>query len=832
MRPEIEELKKPREIYSLEARREVSKAMAERYNAERVMVFDDVAFAVPPAQRPKLHALPGYERILLPALMTGMEFQEGTIVLVTAPPNPLEMLYTLKAKHKLEEKLNKSIPFQIIWRDPTKNVFINLVDIYQRDPQEYLSLCLNYADWLDFPENLRTYTERSHLYAFQQYWEEHGHQKGTTLVMPFQMTNEHKQVFDELNAQAGNEHIVYPSIPEMDKLRNNLLLRREGVPHVPLMQGVTPTGQIIDTLEKFERWKEEGLKLPSNKESLQNWARAIVNGVNEFLKQGLIPYVKLDSDGVSGLGNLPPNKYPWLYDPNFRIEEKVLKLSKVLSRYYPEGSDLPKISVIEEFVEAAEIGGVKHDITVGGMLINGQFYPMSIFPFGVNDNDEYICGWMSPDAEMIQEDPELWNRLIEAFEKMGEILAKYGYTDGVLAGDVLIDKEGGIKIHDFNLRRGGRSYFESLVAIEGKPFFEAQVELSLEDLPGLNNRQRFILYTILAQRLHEKYGIIPFSTSFGYFGGDHSPEEPDFFKYKLAVPLELLNGERRLHFTQVVNLVTQEYNDLLKQIRIYSGKDIPGEGEDVILYVEDSVWPPYSAFELFKDVANHIKENDLPTPMTILDIGTGTGVLPVLMRRIFPEISTVVTDLNPQAVENAFINWVLNGGDPKNFHGIVGSDLENSVVTEIHRLEKGLPDLVIANLPQQPLNGLDNLEKLRENNPALWNVDASNDPDGLGIFTKVLQRIHEVTNPGTRIFITAASKQNWERIERLLTSLIESGTITSWQVIGTREFAIPESYDPRLIQHWLAREKQDGVKRIWKKDGRWYYTHYNLLIIR
>jgi hypothetical protein len=82
----------------LNYRVEVSRRLAKRFEAKKLLVFYDVAFAVPEAQRPQLKALLGYERILAPALMLSPGFEYGVSVLVAAPPNPIEREIALAFK--------------------------------------------------------------------------------------------------------------------------------------------------------------------------------------------------------------------------------------------------------------------------------------------------------------------------------------------------------------------------------------------------------------------------------------------------------------------------------------------------------------------------------------------------------------------------------------------------------------------------------------------------------------------------------------------------------------------------------------------------------------
>jgi len=44
-------------------------------------------------------------------------------------------------------------------------------------------------------------------------------------------------------------------------------------------------------------------------------------------------------------------------------------------------------------------------------MVGGVFFAMPIFPFGVNEGDEYVCGWMGKNPQDIGIEPELQKRL-------------------------------------------------------------------------------------------------------------------------------------------------------------------------------------------------------------------------------------------------------------------------------------------------------------------------------------------------------------------------------------------------------------------------------------
>jgi len=503
----------------LNYRIEVSRRLANRFGTKKLLVFDDVAFALPEAQRQYLKAPLGYERIILPALMLSPGFEDGASVLVTAPPNPIEREITLAFKSQLEKRLGKSVVLKVLW----ENREGNLIDIFSLVKEDYLKLCEGYASYLDDPQNLTKYTPFYHLDVVSQHAHELFGEK--TLVIPFQTTHYHYE------RALGLENVSLPSIPNMDKVINNFLLREAGFEDIPFMIGVTSDGRLITNIEELEQLDKEKL-LPPTDENIRLFASGIVEAIEKLRESNLDAYIKLDAKGVSGLGNLSPNKYPNVYDLNLTRDERIAALFEIIKSY--GFKELPSLAVVEERIKPRIVEGVKQDITVGGIMVGGVFFPMSIFPFGVDEGDEYVCGWMGKNPQDIGIEPELQKRLFESFSQMGSVLATNGYTDGVLAGDVMVGENGKLYVHDYNFRRGGRSYLEALIALTDTPFFEAQIVIDLDS--KTDNLSRYEMYTRICQVLYQE-GIIPFSTSFGYFGGDHAEGKPDFLKFKLAVPL-------------------------------------------------------------------------------------------------------------------------------------------------------------------------------------------------------------------------------------------------------------------------------------------------------
>lgn len=265
--------------------------------------------------------------------------------------------------------------------------------------------------------------------------------------------------------------------------------------------------------------------------------------------------------------------------------------------------------------------------------------------------------------------------------------------------------------------------------------------------------------------------------------------------------------------------------------KIISHKNPVNSGQKVKIEVTDpSVWMPYSAFHLAEEtlpLAKTVARRNNHSPI-VADIGTGSGVLAILAKQVIPEAFLLGTDLNSHAVESARSNWKLNGLNDLELTTLVADGIDKNLVTLID--EHSGVDVLIANLPQQPLINGGDLASLRETNSAAWNIDPSRDPDGLGIFISVFSKSHQVMKSGGVAIASASSKQNKRRIKSFLNNLKTEGKIKNWELISATRFDVPGTYDSKLVEHWLEMEKSDGTQRLFEGTNGPQYEHYNLAI--
>ena len=129
-----------------------------------------------------------------------------------------------------------------------------------------------------------------------------------------------------------------------------------------------------------------------------------------------------------------------------------------------------------------------------------------------------------------------------------------------------------------------------------------------------------------------------------------------------------------------------------------------------------------------------IKENTEPS-RGILDIGTGSGCIALMMKVLFPDVEVSGIDISQEALSIAIENAQLNSV-PVNFYQ---SDLLENVKTKN-------VDLIIANLPYIPQDNLDALDKEVIDCEPL--IALNGGVDGLEIISRLIKQIesNDLTN--------------------------------------------------------------------------------------
>ena len=207
----------------LEYRIELARRFALAFDADHLIVFDDVAMVTGESERQlNLAAIQGCDRSLLPTLWLSIGFQYGGTVIVYAPPNPIEIREFLSIRKKIEEKLQGKIPIRILF-----NGINDILELYEKSPNEYFNLCLKYANDLSCRP---TFTSEYHIDQVTNYANEIFNKiqnKRRTLIFPFEVTPYHVRAF------SNDSRFILPDLPTNDKAKHHFLLRRMGFEKLP-----------------------------------------------------------------------------------------------------------------------------------------------------------------------------------------------------------------------------------------------------------------------------------------------------------------------------------------------------------------------------------------------------------------------------------------------------------------------------------------------------------------------------------------------------------------------------------------------------------------------
>jgi len=148
-----------------------------------------------------------------------------------------------------------------------------------------------------------------------------------------------------------------------------------------------------------------------------------------------------------------------------------------------------------------------------------------------------------------------------------------------------------------------------------------------------------------------------------------------------------------------------------------------------------------------------IKDN-IKSPNKILDVGTGSGCIALMMKSLFPESEVTGIDVSEDAIELAKENAKLNSLDVSFFE----SNLLENVKEKGH-------DLVIANLPYIPTENLNELDReVIDYEP----ISALNGGvDGLEVISKLIKEIEDKQYKNINLFLEIDSRKSAETLELL-----------------------------------------------------------------
>lgn len=173
--------------------------------------------------------------------------------------------------------------------------------------------------------------------------------------------------------------------------------------------------------------------------------------------------------------------------------------------------------------------------------------------------------------------------------------------------------------------------------------------------------------------------------------------------------------ERNVFFQEMQSIIPGDIVQLYKKdIEAHALKGIPIQhligyapfyGEEFAVN-EHVLIPRFETEELVEYAAAYIQSIVNREELTIVDVGTGSGVIGITLKQLFPEISVCATDISSQALDVAKQNACQLGVDVQFLQGNFLMPL----------LQQGIkPDILISNPPYIDYNESDLLEDTVKN---------------------------------------------------------------------------------------------------------------------
>ena len=148
-----------------------------------------------------------------------------------------------------------------------------------------------------------------------------------------------------------------------------------------------------------------------------------------------------------------------------------------------------------------------------------------------------------------------------------------------------------------------------------------------------------------------------------------------------------------------------------------------------------------------------IKDN-IESPKKVLDVGTGSGCIALMMKSIFPNSDVTGIDISEDAIELANENSKLNSLEVSFFQ----SNLLENVKETDH-------DLIVANLPYIPTENLNELDREVIDYEPLTALNGGK--DGLEIISNLINGLEERDYEGVNLFLEIDSRKSSETLELL-----------------------------------------------------------------
>lgn len=146
--------------------------------------------------------------------------------------------------------------------------------------------------------------------------------------------------------------------------------------------------------------------------------------------------------------------------------------------------------------------------------------------------------------------------------------------------------------------------------------------------------------------------------------------------------------------------------------------------------------------EMLRDI------NIKTTINTVIDVGTGSGILAITAKLEFPDIHVSATDVSPQALTTARKN-------AKHWQTHINFKLEDFKKDGLPKMPKTRPYVILANLPYVPRKMITSPEILKEPGVALFSGE-----DGLDHYRAFWQHISDLNNKPLAVITESLASQH------------------------------------------------------------------------
>ena len=478
----------------------VSRNIAKQTGCNNVILFDDVVNAVDPSQRHELTGLPGYERAIIPAIPLTVALD--TTVITQAPPLPSELVLAQAILDKVPNRRG----FKIL--TPVDGEFVDIFMLFTKDPQKYQELVLTTY------QNPPTDNPAFHVDAVQEIFGHNG--IGKSLLLPFQTTDWHYQQFKDLISDGG---VVLPSSSQrwISKGEAYEYFESANLGHL------FPKTHFIRMDPRREKSADNLLALSDN----------IADVCHNMVQNGKVPYVKLVSAGVSGIGNVRPDDNQ-LLDNNLDVGAKRDKFRKLVLSKLQHAVQTPD-AVVEEAQRTERDSFGRREYIASGVVVDCQFHLWSVCRTVNTEQDHYNGMMCAPSPKEIGLPAETYMKIASDMSDLAHAMAEGGYELGYATKDLILVGDRQV-FNDNNDRRGGRSVGEVVSAFLEIAIYDK--DYSVEVPAGLSHGEFSMKLTnkLMAE------GYFPYGTCTTYFPKANGTQT--IVKVKALCPLSQLTENK------------------------------------------------------------------------------------------------------------------------------------------------------------------------------------------------------------------------------------------------------------------------------------------------